>query len=60
MGFKLPASGVPKNVAVGDTVAFEIRETADGNFEITAISTAQSAKREANNGMTDDMKAPKK
>ena len=60
MGFKLPASGVPKNVAVGDTVAFEIRETADGNFEITAISTAQSAKREANSGMRDDVKAPKK
>ena len=60
MGFKLPASGVPKNVAVGDTVAFEIREAADGNFEITAISTAQSAKRGANSGMTDNMKAPKK
>ncbi len=38
MGFKPPASGLPKNVAVGDPVAFEIRQTRDGMYEITAIS----------------------
>jgi Cu(I)/Ag(I) efflux system membrane fusion protein len=38
MGFKLPAAGVPKNIAVGDSVAFDIRQTSDGMYEITAIS----------------------
>ncbi|MGH8806428.1 MAG: efflux RND transporter periplasmic adaptor subunit, partial [Noviherbaspirillum sp.] len=38
MGFKPPAGGLPKNVAVGDSVAFEIRQTKDGMFEITTIS----------------------
>jgi len=45
MGFKLPADGAPKNVGVGDTVAFEIRKTKDGAFEIAKISpTAPRAK----------------
>jgi Cu(I)/Ag(I) efflux system membrane fusion protein len=37
MPFKLPASGLPSNIAVGNTVAFEIRQTKDGMFEITSI-----------------------
>ena len=61
MGFKLPASGLPKNVAVGDTVAFEIRQTKDGMYEITSISslrpaTAQPMKED----MTGDVHGPKK
>lgn len=43
MGFKLPGAGLPKNVAVGDTVAFEIRQTQDGSFEITKISPSAPA-----------------
>ncbi|WP_194712105.1 efflux RND transporter periplasmic adaptor subunit [Noviherbaspirillum soli] len=43
MGFKAPASGVPKNIAVGDTVTFEIRPTKDGAYEIAAISPAGTA-----------------
>ena len=40
MGFKLPATGVPKGIAVGDFVAFEIRQTKEGFFEITSIAPA--------------------
>ncbi len=42
MGFKLPATGLPQGVRVGDTVAFEIRATQDGTFEITSIAPAQA------------------
>lgn len=38
MGFKTPANGLPKNIAVGDTVWFEFRQTKDGMFEITSIA----------------------
>ena len=65
MGFNLPASGLPRNVEVGDTVTFEIRETGDGIFEIvwispSAPSPAQPTKSEAKSDRTDAMKAPKK
>ena len=43
MGFKPPVGGVPKNVAVGDRVAFEIRQTPDGMYQITAITPAAEA-----------------
>jgi Cu(I)/Ag(I) efflux system membrane fusion protein len=42
MGFKPPASGVPANIKVGDSVAFEIRHANDGMFEITSIAPAAS------------------
>lgn len=42
MGFKVPASGLPKNLAVGDTVTFEFQETKDGAFEITHIAPARA------------------
>jgi len=40
MGFKPPPNGIPDNVRVGDTVSFEIRQTKEGTYEITAISPA--------------------
>jgi Cu(I)/Ag(I) efflux system membrane fusion protein len=40
MGFKAPATGLPKNIAVGDAVSFEFRQTKDGAFEITSIARA--------------------
>ena len=43
MGFQLPAGGLPRNVAVGDTVNFEIRQTGDGLYQITAISPTAGA-----------------
>lgn len=43
MGFKAPANGVPKTIAVGDTVTFEIRPRKDGAYEIATISPAGTA-----------------
>jgi len=38
MGFQLPANGLPANVAVGDMVTFDIRQTKDGMYQVTSIS----------------------
>lgn len=38
MGFKVPASGLPKNLAVGDNVVFEFQSVKEGVFEISSIS----------------------
>ncbi|MBC7415322.1 MAG: copper-binding protein, partial [Herminiimonas sp.] len=40
MGFKAPATGLPKNLAVGEAVVFEIRATKDGEYEIASIRPA--------------------
>jgi Cu(I)/Ag(I) efflux system membrane fusion protein len=42
MGFKLPASGLPQNIQVGDSVDFEIREKKEGTYEITSIAPAST------------------
>ena len=61
MGFKPPASGLPKNIAVGDTVTFEIRQTKDGAFEITTISPTAPTPAQPMKGETKgDMKGVKK
>jgi membrane fusion protein, copper/silver efflux system len=41
MGFKVPATGLPQGIAVGNSVNFEIRQTKDGAFQITSIAPAQ-------------------
>jgi membrane fusion protein, copper/silver efflux system len=38
MGFTLPANGLPRNIAVGDMVAFDFRETKDGMYQIVSIT----------------------
>jgi Cu(I)/Ag(I) efflux system membrane fusion protein len=43
MGFRLPPTGLPKNIAVGDNVVFDIRQTRDGMFEIVSISPTAEA-----------------
>ncbi|MEO8628560.1 MAG: efflux RND transporter periplasmic adaptor subunit [Betaproteobacteria bacterium] len=43
MEFKLPPTGVPKDIAVGDTVEFEIRPLPGGAYEITHIARAVTA-----------------
>lgn len=40
MGFKPPANGLPKDIAVGSAVDFEIRQTKEGAFELVAIAPA--------------------
>ncbi|MYM39675.1 efflux RND transporter periplasmic adaptor subunit [Duganella qianjiadongensis] len=37
MAFKPPSGGLPRNVAVGDTVAFEVRKVQDG-YQLTAVT----------------------
>ncbi|MDB5863627.1 MAG: efflux transporter periplasmic adaptor subunit [Betaproteobacteria bacterium] len=44
MGFKASPQVRPKNIAVGDTVSFEFRQTPDGAYEVTSISPAPDAK----------------
>ncbi len=43
MGFKLPAQGLPKDIKVGERVDFDIRATADGDYQITRIAPASAA-----------------
>ncbi|MGE5649382.1 MAG: efflux RND transporter periplasmic adaptor subunit [Bacillota bacterium] len=43
MDFKLPANALPKGIGVGDTVAFEFRQTADGEFEIAGMKRLAAA-----------------
>ena len=42
MGFKLPTSGLPRGIAVGDTVSFEFRPAKEGTFEIASITPMKS------------------
>lgn len=60
MGFKLPANGLPANVAVGDGVIFDIRQTKDGMYQITSISpTAETTKTNPSaKAMNDTMNMP--
>ena len=44
MGFKLPASGLPKHIKLGDRVDFEFRPASDGVFQIVSITPAPGAK----------------
>jgi membrane fusion protein, copper/silver efflux system len=41
MGFKPPPGGLPKEVVVGATVDFEIRQGKDGVYELVAIAPAR-------------------
>ena len=43
MGFKLPATGLPQGIAVGNSVSFEFRATKDGVFQIISISPTGTA-----------------
>ncbi|MFZ6768728.1 efflux RND transporter periplasmic adaptor subunit [Undibacterium sp. Di26W] len=45
MSFKLSASGLPRNVEVGDTVNFEIRQVQDGRYQIVSVSPTAGAKK---------------
>jgi len=48
MGFTPPAGGMPRDIAVGDMVDFEIQAGADGTFRIVAIAPARG--RDARQG----------
>jgi len=51
MGFKTPPAGLPRNVSVGDRVAFDIKPRQDGTFEIVAISPVADAPAANDKGM---------
>lgn len=57
MGFKTPQAGLPRNVSVGDRVAFDIKPRQDGTFEIVAISPVADAP-DANDQAMGGMKMP--
>ncbi len=64
MDFKAPPSGLPKTIAVGDTVTFEFFDAGGGVFQITTIAPAAAAAASpppaAHEGHDmGDMKAPK-
>ncbi len=42
MPFALPPDGLPRDIAVGDQVTFEIRQTPEGGYQITSITQANS------------------
>jgi Cu(I)/Ag(I) efflux system membrane fusion protein len=42
MGFEPPQGGVPKSIAVGDTVVFDFRTTEDGTYQIVQISPVKT------------------
>ena len=42
MGFKPPATGLPPDIRVGDSVGFDIRQAKDGTFQIAAIARAKA------------------
>lgn len=44
MGFKLPARGLPGKFAPGDSVSFEFRESAEGEYEIVSIARTGTKK----------------
>ena len=65
MDFSLPANGLPGNIAVGDAVMFDIRETGDGMFQIVGISPSappsiEPMKGKGKSGMTNKMQGPTK
>lgn len=62
MGFLLPTTGLPPNIAVGDYVVFEIHQVKDGLFEIASIfsSPAEAARENKSQAINDGMKAPGK
>lgn len=60
MPFKLPPTGLPRNVSLGDQVAFDIRQRQDGSFEIAAISPTADAPSVGNKPMADSMKGDMK
>jgi len=43
MGFKMPPTGLPRNVSVGDRVTFDFKPRQDGTFEIVAMSPVADA-----------------
>lgn len=57
MTFRLPSADLARNLAVGDTVAFEIRATPDGNYEIASLRKAGKPQSPRGNGSVNESAA---
>ena len=58
MDFKLPADGLPKNIAVGKPIVFEFRPLKNGFFEITTIMPSNVAPAPMNDTTSDGAMQP--
>ena len=45
MGFKLPAAGLPRNIAVGDRVSFDFMQSGEGEYQISTITPMAPASK---------------
>ena len=45
MGFKLPKSGLPSNIAVGDRVSFDFAQSGEGEYQINTITPIAPASK---------------
>ena len=45
MGFKLPAAGLPRNIAVGDRVSFDFVQSGEGEYQISTITPMAPASK---------------
>lgn len=54
MTFRLPSADLARNIAVGDTVAFEIRARPDGNYEIALLRKAGKSQPRRGNGSVNE------
>ncbi|MEQ1879714.1 MAG: efflux RND transporter periplasmic adaptor subunit, partial [Burkholderiales bacterium] len=57
MDFRLPPTGLPDNLTVGDVVAFEFHQS-DGRFQITSIAAIKPLAGKDRKGVRDEMKEP--
>ncbi|WP_317202766.1 efflux RND transporter periplasmic adaptor subunit [Janthinobacterium sp.] len=52
MAFKPPPGGLPRDIAVGDSVVFELRRNPDGDYQLTSISTTAAPRAAMKHGPT--------
>ena len=59
MGFKLPAAGLPRNIAVGDRVSFDFVQSGEGEYQISTITPMAPASKAPAMPMSSDMNKDK-
>ena len=59
MGFKLPKSGLPRNIAVGDRVSFDFVQSGKGAYQISTITPMAPASKALAMPMSSEMSKDK-
>ena len=59
MGFKLPKSGLPRNIAVGDRVTFDFAQSGEGEYQISTITPMAPASKAPAMPLSSDMSQDK-